>query len=88
MAWLFASGHVVDLILGVMALETLVLLAWRRRTGGGVPARGLLAFLLSGACLMLALRVALTDGWWGWIGLWLAGAGAAHVLDLRTRWTR
>lgn len=84
MAWLFASGHVVDLILLVIAAEAAVLLGLRRRTGGGVP--GLAAFLLSGACLLLALRVALTDGWWGWTGFWLAAAGAAHVLDLRGRW--
>lgn len=86
MAWWFSSGHVVDLILGLLLAEAALLVAWRRRSGRGVPLPGLLAFLLSGGCLMLALRVALTDGWWGWIGLSLAAAGAAHVFDLRSRW--
>lgn len=86
MDWLFSSGHAVDLILGLMLVEAALLMAWRKRTGRGVPLAGLLAFLLSGGCLMLALRVALTDGWWGWVGAFLAAAGIAHVLDLRTRW--
>lgn len=86
MAWLFSSGHIVDLILGLLLVEAVLLAAWRRQTGRGVPLPGLLAFLLSGGCLMLALRVALTGGWWGWIGLFLAAAGTTHILDLRTRW--
>lgn len=88
MAWLFSSGHVADFILGLLLVEAALLVAWRWRTGRGVPLPGLMAFLLSGGCLILALRVALTDGWWGWIGLFLAVAGTAHVFDLRTRWQR
>jgi hypothetical protein len=37
MADFFASGRVADLILLVLAAEALLLLAWRRRTGRGLP---------------------------------------------------
>jgi hypothetical protein len=85
-AFLFESGHVVDLVLILMALEGAVLLAWRWRTGRGVPPGDLVGYLASGACLLMALRAALTGAWWGWIGLWLALGGIAHVVDLARRW--
>lgn len=83
---IFESGRVVDLILGLMVLEGAVLALHRRRTGRGVPIGGLIAFLLAGACLLLALRGALVGAWWGWIALPLAGALVAHLADLRLRW--
>lgn len=86
MEWLFASGRVADLILLVLALEGMVLGVWWRRTGTGVPPRALLPFLAAGACFALALRVALTDGWWGWVAALLGGAFLAHLLDLVLRW--
>ncbi len=88
MSGLFASGRVVDLVLALIALEA-VLLTWhRRRSGRGLPAAELLAFLLAGACLLLALRAALVGASWVWIAAPLAGAGAAHLVDLRLRWRR
>jgi hypothetical protein len=38
--------------------------------------------------MLLALRLALTDAWWGWIALSLALSGVAHALDLAGRWRR
>ena len=88
MSGLFSSGHAVDLVLALMAVEA-ALLAWhRRRSGRGVPVAELLAFLLAGACLLLALRTALVGASWEWIAAALAGAGAAHLADLRLRWRR
>lgn len=81
MAALFASGRIADLILALLATEAVVLTFLRRPPPGAV-----LPFLAAGACLALALRAALVGAWWGWIALPLAGAGAAHVLDLRNRW--
>jgi len=86
MAQLFASGRIADLILAVLAVQCLALALWHRRTGRGVPPAELLGFALAGACLLLALRAALTGAAWPGIALWLALAGAAQVYDLSRRW--
>ncbi|WP_158045497.1 hypothetical protein [Skermanella pratensis] len=82
---LFAGGRIIDAILVLVAIEAAALTAWLGRRGRARLARALLPNLASGACLMLALRTALVDGWWGWIALSLAGSLAAHVLDLAAR---
>jgi len=86
MADLFAGGQIVDLILLLIGLEA-VGLAWlaRRRQGGGASVPGLLANLLAGAALLLALRSALTDAEWQATALWLGLAFIAHVFDLWLR---
>ncbi|WP_439814962.1 hypothetical protein [Zavarzinia sp. CC-PAN008] len=73
------SGHVVDLILAVLVLEVLALGLWRRRL------MAMLVAALPGACLLLALRCALTDAGWPWVALWLALSFPAHLLDLWRR---
>jgi hypothetical protein len=83
---LFASGHVADLILVVLVLETVVLIAWHRRTGRGLAPRAVLALAFPGAALVIALRLALTGAWWGWIALALLAAFAAHLADIAVRW--
>lgn len=85
---LFASGRVVDLVLGMMMLEAALLVGYRRRTGRGVRIAELLTFLVAGACLLLALRAALVGASWEWIAAALAGALAAHLADLGLRWRR
>jgi hypothetical protein len=82
---LFASGRIVDLILLAMLLEGALLLALRRRVAPRLDPWGLLAFLLAGAALMLALRVALTGAHWGAIAPWLLLALVAHLADLLLR---
>lgn len=88
MSWLFASGRIVDLVLGLVALEAVLLVSYRRRSGRGVAVAELLAFLFAGACLLLALRAALVGASWEWVAAPLAGSFAAHVADLRLRWRR
>jgi hypothetical protein len=83
---LFASGHVADLILVVLVLESALLIAWHRRTGNGLVPRAVLALALPGVALVLALRLALTGAWWGWIALALLAAFAAHLADIALRW--
>jgi hypothetical protein len=83
---LFAGGHVADLILVVLVIEAVVLIAWHRRTGRGLPPRAVLALALPGAALVVALRLALTGAWWGWIALALLAAFAAHLADIAVRW--
>jgi hypothetical protein len=85
-AELFATGRIVDLILGLVVLETIGLLAVRRRTGRGVSAADLLPNLLAGACLLLAVRAALTDAGWTTVAACLLAALGAHGADLRRRW--
>jgi hypothetical protein len=86
LAALFESGRIIDLILGLMLLEALALLAWRRTRGSGVPVTGVLTNLAAGACLLLALRAALRGEGWQIVGVWLGVGLAAHVADILGRW--
>jgi hypothetical protein len=88
MAQLFSSGRVVDLIIGFMLVEACLVLAHNRRTGRGIGPVELAATLLSGLTLLLALRVALIGGPWPQIAFWLLASLAAHLADLRRRWSR
>jgi hypothetical protein len=81
----FENGSIIDLVLALVALEALLLLAHRYRTGRGIPALPLLANLAAGGCLMLAIRSALLDHGWGWIGVFMALALLAHLLDFGSR---
>jgi hypothetical protein len=83
-----ADGRLLDAVISLLLLEIAGLLLWHRRTGAGPPPGALLPNLLAGLCLMLALRAALAGAHPGWLALALAGAGAAHLLDLRARWPR
>ncbi len=86
MTELFASGRVLDLILAGMALEALGLAVHYRATGRGVRPARLLPTLLSGMCLLLAMRAGVGGAWWGWVSLALLGALAFHVVDLGRAW--
>lgn len=86
MAPLFTSPHIADAILAVLALEAIGLALHRRRTGRGPTLRAVLPFLAAGACLVLALRGALSGARWEWIAVALTGALVAHVADLSRRW--
>lgn len=91
MAELFASGRAVDIMLAVVAIEALALLAlWygRRRqgrSGGRLSPLAVAGLLASGVCLMVALRLALTGAWWGYVALALLMAFLTHLLDLARR---
>lgn len=76
----------MDLLLALMLAEGLWL-AVRRRAGRSSPGN-CWPFLAAGAAMLLALRLALTGAWWGWIVACLALSGVAHVLDLAVRWRR
>lgn len=88
MTALFESGRIVDLILGLMLVEALVVCAlglWGRFR---LPVAGLLLNLAAGACLLLALRAVLTDSGWFMAGMWLLLALFAHLGDLVQRFRR
>jgi hypothetical protein len=84
----FASGRIIDLILGLVVIEGAALALWRRRSGTGPGLQGMAANLLSGACLLLAVRAALTDAAWQWVAVALLGSLLAHLADLYGRWRR
>jgi hypothetical protein len=83
---LFRGGRVADLILLVMAVE-FVVLCWRGRSRGLTRAADLLFALGPGACIVLALRAALTGAGPLWIGAALTASLPLHLTDLaRRRW--
>jgi hypothetical protein len=86
LAALFASGRIVDLILVFTLLEVAAVWLYRRATGRGIAPVALAINLLSGIALLVALRLALTGAWWGWIGLFLFLSLLAHLADLARRW--
>ncbi|MAF62356.1 hypothetical protein [Blastomonas sp. CCH5-A3] len=76
---LFASGHVVDLVLAVLAAEFVwLVLRGNRALDVGL---GLSAAVL----MMLALRAALTGAAWQWIALPLVLSFPLHLADLVRR---
>jgi hypothetical protein len=76
--------RLVDLVLVISVVE----LAWLmlRRQGVRLDKPSLLANLLAGLGLVLALRLGLSGAGLPWVALCLAGAGAAHAADLYARW--
>lgn len=88
LAGLFASGRIIDIILALMALETVALLGFHRATGRGLAPRALLPFMAAGVCLMLALKAALTGGSWQAVAGLLSLAFVAHLADIALRWRR
>ncbi len=83
MSQLFASGHVIDLVLVMLALEVWLLRAVFKRAHV-LPWPTLLAAL----GLLLAWRLAQGGASWFWIALPLTAAGLAHGWDLWQRWPR
>jgi len=83
---LYQGPLVVDIAIGFITLEALVLWVWHKFSGRGLALADCVLTIVSGACLMLAMRCTLTaDGWPG-MALFLIAAGIAHGADLRTRW--
>jgi len=87
MSAMFASGRIGDLLIAFTIAEAIGLAIYHRFTGRGLAPADLAATLLSGLSLMVALRFALVDAWFGWIALCLIPALIAHLVDLRRRWT-
>ena len=83
---LFDGGRVIDLILGLMVAEAIVLGILYRWTGQGIAPARLVPNLLAGAFLMLALRASLTVAGTGAIAFWLVLGLVGHLVDLGLRW--
>jgi len=79
----FASPHVVDVALVMVAVELLVLGLIARRRGRTLFSLG--GQVVAGVFLLLALRIALAGGDPLWIGVFLAASFPAHLLDVAAR---
>ena len=82
---LFVSGLAVDVALAAIVLEFLVL-CWLGKSGNlATRAITLLLALGPGACLMLALRAALTESSLIWVAFFLTLSLPLHLMDLARR---
>lgn len=79
MEWLFASGHAVDVVLAVLAVEAIWLLSRGKRL------RDIALLMLPAVAILLALRAALTGADWPWIAAPLALSFPIHLADLKAR---
>lgn len=75
----FASGHAADVVLAVLALETVLLLR------AGRKCEDVVLLLLPAALMMLGLRAALVGASWPLIALPLAASFPVHLVDLLRR---
>jgi hypothetical protein len=83
---LLLSRRLIEIVIAFTLLEAVALTLHHRFTGKGVAPREFAANLLSGLCLMLALRAVLAGSGWGWTAGLLMGAGLVHAGDLWRRW--
>jgi hypothetical protein len=82
---LFVSGLAIDIALVVIVLEFLALCLLGKNGTLATRAVTLILALGPGACLMLALRAALTQSNLIWVALFLALSLPLHVIDLARR---
>lgn len=78
----------LDAVIVFTLFEGLALWIHHAATGRGLAPRDYALNMLSGLCLMLAVRAALGTSPWPWIAACLAGAGLAHGLDIWRRFQR
>lgn len=88
MTTLWNHAVLVDLAIAITLAEWLGLALYHRITGRGLAPEAYALNLLSGLCLMLALRSALQGHEWFWGAGCLAASGLAHFTYLRQRWQR
>jgi hypothetical protein len=84
----FGMTQVIDLVIAFTLVECIVLALYYRATGKGVAPRDFAANMVSGLCLMLALRCFARDAGAAWTALFLLAAGLFHGTDLWMRWRR
>ena len=82
--WVIGGG-LIDTIIAITLLEVAALLLYHHQTKRGLMPREYLLNVLSGLCLMLALRCALAGSAWYFISAFLMAAGLAHVADIAMR---
>ncbi|MEY4208348.1 MAG: hypothetical protein RLZZ20_1500 [Pseudomonadota bacterium] len=81
----FAGTGLVDFVLAVTLVEAALLVLWKVRTGRGMPVGDVLAMLLPGMWLMLALRSVISGDDGLITASYLLAAGVSHGGDLLRR---
>ena len=79
------GGGLIDTIIIITVIEVTVLLLYHYQTKRGLKPRDYLFNVVSGLCLMLALRCALSGSSWYVVSVFLLAAGLAHVTDIVLR---
>ena len=83
---LFTGAMIADIVIAVMVIEAMVLV-WNSRQGhANVSCKLIMAALLPGFFLALALRAALVQAHWIWLAFTLLGALITHFIDMRLRY--
>jgi len=85
---LFSSGHIVDFILALVALEAIFVIGWRLYKKGGPALLAFISNLLAGTFLLLGLRSALVGASWPLISLCLSAGLLSHLINLVMTWER
>jgi hypothetical protein len=76
MEQLFASGHAIDIVLAVLAIEAI----WLHRRNWAL--RDIMTTLGPAVLILLGTRAALTGAAWIWVSLPLAASFPLHLADL------
>ena len=76
------GGLAADIVLVVMAIEAVVVGLYLRKIGLKSAVFGFFSALVAGACLVLALRSALSGGALGTIAVFLGLSLIAHVTEV------
>ncbi len=84
----FGIAQIINAVIVFTLLECVALAVYHRSTGRGVALRDFFANMVSGLCLMLALRCLASDAGTASVALFLLAAGAAHAVDILMRWKR
>lgn len=84
----FSIATLIDAVIVVTLVECAALTLWHRFSSTGVAPREFALNVLSGLCLMFALRCLARDPGSAWIALFLLAAGMAHGADIVVRWRR
>lgn len=76
----------LDAVIVFTVLEGMGLWLYHRITGQGLAPVEYALNMLSGLCLMVAVRAAVSDMPWPWIAVCLSASGLAHGWDMVRRW--
>ena len=83
---LLLSGRLLDGILCLIVIEGIVIIVAHRYNRARPSPWTLIPNLISGAALMLGLRLALSQAAWFWLALCLGCSLLAHLTDLIMRY--
>lgn len=84
----FGIAQIIDLVIAFTLVECVAIGLYHRVTGKGVAPREFVLNMISGLCLMLALRGLARGAGAASLALFLLAAGLAHGTDLLMRWRR